>query len=629
MLFGPIKIKLGRYLSYSLIRTPVKPLTTAVAHPGAAPIAPGIDTLRISFDRLFRPCARLLASLGLLGLVACASPPVTPPAAVAPTTVTPTPAPPPIPSAPPFAYENDPYYRLLMAEFAGQRGHLDVAVQNYADLAHSLRDAGLAERATRIAVFARDDEAALNAARIWVELEPKAMDARQILAAMYIRHGNADAALEHLEYVIAHDAGRSGNRLHMIGNLLGHEDDRQTSLAVMEKLIAKHGEDSDALLTYALLAIRAEQLDKARDAMNRIVKHTELPPNVVMAYLAVVQKQGKLPQAIEWLDAALATNPKQFGLRLIYARLLADANRYEEARLQFRMLASEAPDNSDVVFALGLLNLQANRLDEAAKSFTRLLKLDARRDEAHFYLGQIAEAQKDPETALKHYGQVQGGSNYFSAQMRTALVKAVQGKTDDALAFLDKLAPEDDEQRFSVARAKGEILTDKNRYADAMQVYDTALAQGEFHSDLLYTRAMLAERMGRVDILERDLRAILAREPDNAQALNALGYTLADSTKRYDEALTLIARALELSPKDFYVLDSMGWVLYRLGRFDEAIDYLHKARDMRNDPEVAAHLGEVLWVKGDHDAARKTWDAALRTTPTDKKLLEVIKRLQP
>ena len=531
--------------------------------------------------------------------------------------------------ATPFEYENDPYYRLLMAEFAGQRGHLDVAVKNYVELAQTLRDVGLAERATRIAVFARDDESALRAARTWVELDSKDMDARQILAAMYIRHGNADAALEHLEYVVSHDAGQPGNRLRMVANLLGHEDDRQTALAVMEKLVAKHADDSDALLAYALLAIRAEQLDKARDAMNRIVKRTELSSNVAMAYLAILQKQGKLPQAIDWLDSVLAQNPKQFGLRLIYARLLADANRYEEARLQFRMLSTEAPDNSDIVFALGLLNLQANRVDEAAKNFTRLLKLDARLDEAHFYLGQIAEAQKDSNKALAEYRKVQGGNNYLSAQMRTALVMAVKGQTDEAIAFLDKLTVEDDEQRFNVARAKGEILTDKNRLEEAMKVYDAALANGEYHSDLLYTRAMLAERMGKIDVLEKDLRAILAKEPDNSQALNALGYTLADSTKRYDEALALITRAMEISPKDFYILDSMGWVLYRLGRLDESIKYLEKARELRNDPEVAAHLGEVLWVKGDREAATRTWDAALRDTPNDKKLLEVIKRLKP
>ncbi len=610
----------------------MKPLTTAAKGFSTTRTASGKDTLRTTLHRSIGLLARAIAGAGLLSLAACATPPAVPPASPAASTSAPTvaviPAP-PAPPAAPFAYENDPYYRLLMAEFAGQRGHLDVAVQNYVELAQSLRDAGLAERATRIAVFARDDESALRAARTWVDLDPKDMDARQILAAMYIRQGKVDAALEHLDYVVSHDAGQPGNRLRMVANLLGHEDDRQTALAVMEKLVAKHGEDSDALLAYALLAIRAEQLDKARDAMNRIVKRTELSSNVAMAYLAILQKQGKLPQAIEWLDSVLAANPKQFGLRLIFARLLADANRYEEARLQFRMLANEAPENSDIVFALGLLNLQANRVDEAAKNFTRLLKLDARTDEAQYYLGQIAEAKKDPQAALVHYRKVQGGSNYFGAQMRIALVKAMQGQTDESVAFLDKLTVEDDEQRFNVARAKGEILTDKNRYDDAMKVYDAALASGEYHSDLLYTRAMLAERMGRTEVLEKDLRTIIAKEPENSQALNALGYTLADSTKRYDEALALITRALEISPKDFYILDSMGWVLYRLGRLDEAVSYLEKARELRNDPEVAAHLGEVLWVKGDRAAAEKTWEAALRDTPNDKKLLEVIKRLKP
>ena len=595
--------------------------------------ASGKDTLRKHFHRSIRHLVRLTAGISVLTLAACATPPATTsgrtPGNPAASPTAPAVAAIAAQPAAPFQYENDPYYRLLMAEFAGQRGHLDVAVKNYVELAQSLRDPGLAERATRISVFARDDESALTAARTWVELDPKDMDARQIVAAMYIRHGNADAALEHLDYVITHDAGQPGNRLRMVANLLGHEDDRQTALVVMEKLVAKHGDDSDALLAYALLAIRAEQLDKARDAMNRIVTRTELSSNVAMAYLAVLQKQGKLPQAIDWLDSVLAANPKQFGLRLIYARLLADANRYEEARLQFRMLATEAPENSDIVFALGLLNLQANRIDEAAKNFTRLLKLDARVDEARFYLGQIAEAQKDPEAALLHYRRVQGGSNYFGAQMRIALVKAIKGDTDESIAFLDKLHPEDEEQRFNVARAKGEILTDKNRFDEAMKVYDTALATGKYHSDLLYTRAMLAERMGKIDVLEQDLRTIIAKEPDNSQALNALGYTLADSTKRYDEALALISRALQISPQDFYILDSMGWVLYRLGRLDESVSYLEKARELRNDPEVAAHLGEVLWVKGERAAAEKTWEAALRDTPNDKKLLEVIKRLKP
>ena len=161
-----------------------------------------------------------------------------------------------------------------------------------------------------------------------------------------------------------------------------------------------------------------------------------------------------------------------------------------------------------------------------------------------------------------------------------------------------------------------------------MAVYDAALAE-YYDTELLYTRAMLAEKMDALDILERDLRAIIEEEPENAQALNALGYTLADRTERYQEAHDLIRRALELSPADFYILDSMGWVLYRLGRFEEAISYLRQARELRDDPEVAAHLAEVLWVTGDRDGARDVWESALRTTPGDAILLDVIERLAP
>ncbi len=535
----------------------------------------------------------------------------------------------PVAPPPAFEFEDDPYYRLLIAEFAGQRGHMKVAVEHYLALAESLGDAVLAKRATRIAVFARDDPAALNAAQVWVDLEPEDMEARQIIAAMYIRHGDAAAALGHLEYVLANEGEESGNRLRMIANLLGREEDRITALLVMEQLVQKVGDNIDALLAYALLSIRAEHLDKARDAMDRIVKHTELSSNVAMAYLAVLQKQDKLPEAIEWLERMLSVNPEQFGLRLIFARLLADANRYEEARIQFTLLSDEQPDNTDIIFALALLNLQANRTDDAETYFKRLLELETREDEAYFYLGQIAESRDELDVAVTQYRAMQGGSNYFSAQLRIALALSTLGKVEDGLEHLSNVTVQDEEQGFHLVRARGEMLTEHDRFDEAMAAYDDALIDGVYNTEILYTRAMLAEKMGRLDVLERDLRAIIAAEPDNAQALNALGYTLADRTERYEEALALINQALELTPDDFYILDSMGWVLYRLGRLEEAVDFLEKAREIRNDPEVAAHLGEVLWVMGDQDAARDVWESALRDTPNDKKLLDVIKRLTP
>lgn len=172
------------------------------------------------------------------------------------------------------------------------------------------------------------------------------------------------------------------------------------------------------------------------------------------------------------------------------------------------------------------------------------------------------------------------------------------------------------------------MLAEARHFQDAMDVYDKALQKG-YDEDLLYSRAMLAEKMDRLDVLEMDLRAILDKDPKNSQALNALGYTLADRTDRYDEAYDLIERALEISPNDFFVLDSMGWILYRLGRLDEAIEFLNKALSVKNDPEIAAHLGEVLWVKGDKEAAQAIWDTALRETPNDDRLRKVINRLNP
>jgi tetratricopeptide (TPR) repeat protein len=193
---------------------------------------------------------------------------------------------------------------------------------------------------------------------------------------------------------------------------------------------------------------------------------------------------------------------------------------------------------------------------------------------------------------------------------------------------LHSIEVQNEEQRFQLVRAEGEILTQHNRYEEAMAVYDRAL-EASYDMELLYTRAMLAEKLDRFDVLEADLQTIIEREPDNAQALNALGYTLADRTHRYDEAYEFVRRALILNPEDFYILDSMGWVLYRLGRLNEAVEYLTKAREIKDDPEVAAHLGEVLWVMGDKQAARDIWDSALKDTPDDQRLLDVIQRLAP
>ena len=495
-------------------------------------------------------------------------------------------------------------------------------------MAEQTRDRDIVERAARIAVFADDNDAALRAARLWVAVAPENLDGRQLLAASLIRTGDGTAALEHLKYVLSKDRSNDGNRFRAIANLLGSEADRQVALSVMEALVATRADDTDAQVAYALLAMRAENLPKARVAMERLVGKTGINPNLALAYVALLQKQGQAAAGVDFLERALKRSPEDLGLRLLSARLLADDRQFDAARRQFTVLEKKAPDNADVLYALGLLNLQANKVAEAERNFLKLAKAPDRDSDAAFYLGQIEESRGKQEAALARYKSVTTGSNLFPAQLRRAVLLASLARLDEARKLLTEVKADDQAERSQLALTHAEILVAHEQMDEAMKVYDQAL-NGVYDMALLYNRAMLAERMGKLELLESDLKAVLAREPDNAQALNALGFTLADRTTRYEEARTLIEKALQVGPRDFYVLDSMGWVLFKLGQAEAALPYLEEARKIRDDPEVAAHLGEALWSLGRRKEAREVWNKALKQHPKQPKLLDTIKRLDP
>ena len=531
----------------------------------------------------------------------------------------------PIPAA---ELERDQIYQLLVAEFAGKREQLPLALKHYLALAEQTRNRDIVERAARIALFADDNDAALRAGKLWVEVAPENLDARQLLAASLIRAGQGTAALEHLKYVLSKDRSNDGNRFRAIANLLGSEADRQTALSVMEALVATRPNDTDAEVAYALLAMRAENLPKARAAMESLVGKIDINPNLALAYVALLQKQGEAGEGSRFLERALKRAPDEMGLRLLYARMLADDRQYEAARRQFSLLEKKAPDNADVVYALGLLNLQANKVDDAERNFLTLAKTPDRESEAAFYLGQIEESRGKREAALSRYETVKTGANVLPSQLRRAVLLASLERLDESRQLLAGIKTEDQTERSQVALTHAEILVAHDKLDEAMAVYDQAL-NGLYDMPLLYNRAMLAERMGKLELLESDLKTILEREPDNAQALNALGFTLADRTTRYEEARALIEKALKVGPRDFYVLDSMGWVLFKLGQAEAAIPYLEEARKIRDDPEVAAHLGEVLWSLGRRKEAREVWEKALKQHPEQPKLLDTIKRLAP
>ncbi|MDH4135013.1 MAG: tetratricopeptide repeat protein, partial [Gammaproteobacteria bacterium] len=347
---------------------------------------------------------------------------------------------------------------------------------------------------------------------------------------------------------------------------------------------------------------------------------------IFKARILVSQKDTTRNQRFH--EQYLNSYPRANGMRLGYARLLVDLKQWDKARVQFRRLASDTPKDADVTFTLALLALQMNDTDEGETWLQRTLDLQSDNDQARLHLGQLAEQRKRYDEAARWYGEVDAPEIVFEAQSRIGILLAKQGHVEEARTHLHNLQPANDVQRLQIVLAEEQILREAKRYPDAYDILTTALRRLPNNTDLLYARALLAEKLNRLDSAEKDLRQILKKEPKNSQALNALGYTLADRTTRYTEAQALIEQALAEKPDDPFILDSMGWVQYRLGKHAEALRYLRLALEKRPDAEIAAHLGEVLWVTGDRAGAESVWKSALKQTPDSEALLGVISKFK-
>lgn len=530
-------------------------------------------------------------------------------------------------SAPETPLSRDVLYKLLVAEFAGRRGDLPLAYDNYLEVARETGDPRAAEQAVRIAMFARDHERGIEAVDLWTGLAPRSLEAMQVHAALLIRAGRPEAAAEAMRGLIAAVEEESpGQGLQLASEVLARERDRANAVRVMEMLVADRPEDPRAHFAFGHLLARGDDLERARTAFERVLA-TE-PDNVqaVVLLARLHQQRGDLPEALRVLERALDALPEARAVRLTYARLLVDTQRPDEAREQFERLVSEDPGDEDVRYALALLLLQTRAHERAEEEFRKLTRSVEHRDRAWFHLGEIGEARGDGEAAIAAFSRVQGADNRLNAQLRVAMLLSDAGRVDEARARLHALNGRNLRESVRLYRVDADILARHSRFDEAMQVLGAAIEHFPFDSELLYARAMLAEQLDDLAQLERDLKRVLEREPDNADALNALGYTLADRTDRIDEAYRLVKRAYELRPDSHYIIDSMGWVMYRMGRHQDALRYLRRAMEIDPDPEIAAHLGEVLWVTGNEEEAREVWGGALRTTPEDEHLLDMKKR---
>ena len=518
-------------------------------------------------------------------------------------------------------------YEFLLAEIAGQRGNAALSAQAYVDLAKRTRDPRIARRATEVALYARMNNAAIESATIWHETEPGSRPL-QALAGLLVAAGRYDEALPNLRKLLAGSANEPANGFTQLTRTLANAQDKQAALKLVHSLAADYPKLAESHLAVARAAVNAGD---ERLALEEARKAGQLRPDWEAPALLEAQllQKSSVDQAASFLTAYLKKYPAARETRLAYARLLVAQKRFGEARAEFQKLMAGAPDSTEVAFAVALLSLQLKDYDAAEKYLRGLIESPYRdKDGVRLYLGQVAEERKNLPEALRWYGEVGEGEQYVQAQIRYAQVLAKQGKLDEARGRLQEAAAKNGPQRVQLVLAEAQLLRDANQPKTAFDLVGQALDRVPNNPELLYDYAMLAEKIERVDILEASLRKLIEIRPEHAHAYNALGYSLADRNQRLPEARELIEKALQLAPEDSFIIDSMGWVLYRMGKLKDSLGYLRRAFAGRPDPEIAAHLGEVLWAMGDRAEAERVWGDATRESPDNEALANTIKRLK-
>lgn len=520
-------------------------------------------------------------------------------------------------------------FQALVGDIALQRGEIELGVSAWADLARRTRDLKVIARATEVAAFSRQYDLALELTKLWLEVDPESTKAQQTQSSLMVLSNRLDELAPQLASVLEQDkANLPANLLHL-NRILARHSDKLAVQRLVDRLAAPYDSVPEAYFAMGQAAANAGDFMRAQ---REFEKTLQLRPDWEAAALTRAQLQSRHSSqtAIASLSDFIERYPDARDARLALARLLISEKRYSEARQHFERLIKDNPDNPEVIYPVAMLALQQGDASTGRTQLEKLLKSNfPDKSTVHFFIGQIDEDQKKPAAALEHYRQVTVGEQYIAARSRAAQILAKQGKPEEARDLIRTTQTTNAGERTQLILAESQLLRESGRHAEAYTLLETALAKQPDNPELLYETALTAERQGKPEILESLLRHLLELKPDHAHALNALGYSLTERNTRLDEAKELIARALALTPDDPFIMDSMGWVLFRQGKLDEALSTLERAYQIKADPEIAAHLGEVLWSLNRKDEASRLLKEAAKKDPDSDVLAGVIKKLIP
>ncbi len=536
------------------------------------------------------------------------------------------------------------FYQLLLGEMQVGAGEPGAGYSLILDAARKQRDGQLYRRAVEVALQARSGEAALTAAQAWAQALPESVDAHrfvlQILLALN-RPGETAPVLRSL--LERSSKAERDDVITAIPQTFARVSDKPLALRVVrEALVGSLKQPEHAAAAWTTLGRMELASDQAPQALAAAqAGQAADPASPYPALLALELMERDQPGAEAVVKAHLQAAPRSASgapnVALAYARILLDLQRNAEARDQLSQLTAQQPELPEPWLLLGTLQVQDNALPAASQSLNTYMGL-ARQSgdersargltQAYLLMAQIAEKQKDYPAANAWLDRIENASDIMAAQMRRASLLAKQGQLAQARALLrnqPERRPEDARLKFA---AEAQLLRDMKAWQQAFEVYGEASARFPDDGDLIYDQATMAEKAGKLDVMEQLLRRLIALKPDYHHAYNALGYSLADRGVRLAEAKQLIEKAVELAPQDAYIQDSLGWVEFRLGNTPRALTILQAAYGKRPDAEIAAHLGEVLWVSGQREQALKIWREGLLLSNDNETLQSTLKRLR-
>ncbi len=518
-------------------------------------------------------------------------------------------------------------FQLMAAEMALDREHPDVALANYIAAAKETQDAAVAARATQIALTVASLEVAIEPAVIWAKVAPENLEAQITTAALYIRLDQVAKAVPYLRQAEVQNPEEALQYYLVLFRQLQKDNDNKRVIQALQQLTEMETKIPSAHLALGEIYLYSGEDKKALSMSEGALKIAPNSVSAIQLYTeALFRNQGK-DVAKQFIDKQVNQFADNHLLKQYYAQFLLDNGYEADAKKQIEQIIKNPKIGAEELLQFARMSIQAQWYDLAEDILKRTSAMPDSKDISFYFLARVSEMKNQQNEAINQFQQVLTGPFHVLSQIRASVLLTDKKRYDEALTVLSRTQPNDESDAKQILLAKIDVLNKSKHFKDSLALINENLQSMPDDLELLYARSLVADQLDQLDMAEKDLKTIIKLQPNHVDALNALGFMLANKTKRYDEANTYLTTALKISPNNASVLDSMGWLYYKMGNYPQSLETLKKAAKIMPDAEIAAHLGEVMWQMKDFEGAKQVWNEALEQHPKHENILDTMKRM--